>query len=215
MKDWIKYTYNPKEHGWFGDRPTAYMQAIWDEETKQKFWREKYTKPYDKMREDLVKTLNDKIDMTFEEVEKDLNMNIAVTNVVTFRYLNAGQDQNPVVLVTGVSDEFIWGYNLNYYKADGLMFRKYSRSSIIDLENLTEQAIDSQKPKPKLFAKDLKIGQKFKFLNACGAATFVVYNIVGNLVQIVALTTDKGNWFKVGELLNEPLASTYEVEILK
>jgi len=88
-------------------------------------------------------------------------MTIALTNVITFNY-SSGNDASPIVLVTGVDDKYITGYNLNYHKEQGLTYRKYLRTAMSNVQNMTEEILEAAKAKtnPTQF-KDFKKGQKF------------------------------------------------------
>lgn len=153
MKPWAKYTFNGKE--WIPDREADIITHL--KEEKEKRYQESLQRTYQKWGEKLRAAFDTMIEEELTKGIKTMSTTIAPTNVITFTYLNAGDDANPVVLVTGVSEDHVMGYNLNYYKEKGLAFRKYTRCFMSNVENLTENSL---KPKVLKF-KDLAIGTKF------------------------------------------------------
>ena len=79
---------------------------------------------------------------------------IAPTNVIAFHYTNAKIDYNPIVLVTHVEVGYIGGYNLNYYNDSGLTYRKYTRSFMENIKNLTNEIIPAHPKDSRLVDHD-------------------------------------------------------------
>jgi len=137
--------------------------------------------------------------------------------VISFRYNNANDDKNPVVLVTGVSEDHVMGYNINYFRGGDLAFRKYSRIYMTEVRNLTEEAI-APKPK-KLTIRDLKIGDKFKYANNQEWSGVVIGDVEKggsglkyDKRKVVLLSTSPGSNLLAGSIVHE-IASAEVVKV--